>query len=233
MSAGRIIARARTRPKLTSLSKINYTRRFCEAPAVARIKSEEEDVSDFLRLCSDDEVVFKKVMGRMNVESQKDMIQSIRLEMYQETCQSSVSMQQYFRLGLMHGVPMVGFGFTDNFILLLVGDYLDATICLQFGLSTLFAAALGNTISNVAGLTTGGLIEKAGAALGLPHHGLKPAQLKTFTSLYFKYTGMTIGVCFGCVMGMAPLYFPKEWRLWKSRDEKSTDEVQADSLLLI
>ena len=40
---------------------------------------------------------------------------------------------------------------------------------------------------------------------------------------------MTIGVCFGCILGMAPLYFPKEWRLWQSRDEKaSTEEVEVE-----
>lgn len=50
-------------------------------------------------------------------------------------------------------VPMIGFGFIDNFIMLQAGEYLDTSIGVTFGISTLTAAAVGQIFSDVSGGT--------------------------------------------------------------------------------
>lgn len=55
-------------------------------------------------------------------------------------------------LAVAAGVPFIAFGFTDNFIMLIAGEEIDATFGERLGLSTLAAAGLGNLVSDVAGL---------------------------------------------------------------------------------
>lgn len=50
---------------------------------------------------------------------------------------------------------MIGFGFADNFIMILAGDVIDNKLGVLFGFSTLAAAGLGNLISDVAGISLG------------------------------------------------------------------------------
>eukprot|EP00494_Astrolonche_serrata_P005469 UN05485 len=120
---------------------------------------------------------------------------------------------QYIRLGTMNGVPMIGFGFVDNFFMLLFGDFIDASLCVTFGLSTLFAAGLANTISDVGGLTIGGFVERLSVYLGMKHHGMSISQLVTWKAWFVKYTGMMLGITLGCILGMCPLLWPEDYRL--------------------
>lgn len=48
------------------------------------------------------------------------------------------------------------------------GEYIDMTVGIAMGISTMAAAALGNTISDVAGVGLGGFIESVATKLGLP-----------------------------------------------------------------
>lgn len=48
------------------------------------------------------------------------------------------------------------------------GEYIDMTLGVTMGLSTMAAAALGNTISDVAGVGLGGAIESMARKMGLP-----------------------------------------------------------------
>ncbi len=49
-------------------------------------------------------------------------------------------------------IPMIGFGFIDNFIMLIAGDAIDETFGKALVISTFAAAALGNWVSDVLGL---------------------------------------------------------------------------------
>ena len=51
------------------------------------------------------------------------------------------------QLALISALPMVGFGFMDNFIMLLAGDFIDASLGFKLGLTTLCAAGLKATYS--------------------------------------------------------------------------------------
>lgn len=79
---------------------------------------------------------------------------------------------QLQRLFLRAMVPMIGFGFVDNFIMLMAGDAIDSTLGATLHLSTLAAAALGNLCSDVAGLGLSSSIEAAATQVGLRSPGL-------------------------------------------------------------
>ena len=64
----------------------------------------------------------------------------------------AMSLRQLGLIGVVSGIPMVGFGFVDNLLMILAGDAIDMSIGLTFGLSALAAAALGNAFSDVVGV---------------------------------------------------------------------------------
>ncbi|OQR95222.1 hypothetical protein ACHHYP_00159 [Achlya hypogyna] len=104
-------------------------------------------------------------------------------------------------------VPFIGFGFVDNFILIIAGDYIDTTVGVSLGISTMAAAGIGNTISDVAGIGLGGVIEDCAARMGLADPKLLKEQLDMRVTRVAHYTGCTIGVVVGCMLGMVPLLF--------------------------
>eukprot|EP01047_Picozoa_sp_COSAG01_P078641 COSAG01_NODE_14609_length_1433_cov_1.231634_2_plen_286_part_01 len=79
---------------------------------------------------------------------------------------------------LRAAIPMVGFGFMDNLVMINAGEAIDLTIGVAFGLSTLTAAGFGQIFSDIAGITCGGTVDAAVAKMNLRESGLTPAQLK-------------------------------------------------------
>jgi len=137
---------------------------------------------------------------------------------------------------MQHFVPFVGFGFCDNFIMILAGDFIDAKLGIAFGITTMAAAGIGNTLSDVCGLWLSGVIETAGAAMGLPRSGLTIEQRSDVRMIMLRNTSMISGMVLGCIIGMVPLLYPEEWRMWESRhtlemkqhehdDEETKEEV--------
>jgi len=125
-------------------------------------------------------------------------------------------------------VPFIGFGFFDNVIMILAGDLIDAKLGAALGFTTMAAAAVGNTISDVIGLWVSGFVEAGAAALGLPDHGLTNAQRRTLRIRVLKNCSMVVGLVIGCIMGMFPLIYPEAWRLWDARkpEEKCSPEAE-------
>lgn len=74
----------------------------------------------------------------------------------------------------MNAVPFIGFGFLDNFIMISAGDYIEHVFGTLFCLSTMAAAGLGNTISDVVGIGSAHYIER-----GCEIIGLRPPKLST------------------------------------------------------
>lgn len=97
-------------------------------------------------------------------------------------------------------VPMVGFGFVDNFIMLTAGDAIDVTFGSALQISTLAAAGLGNLVSDVAGLGLSSTIEvKSGASTAshsTPHSFFPPHSL--FMSPSHLYAGRRRQPRLGC-----------------------------------
>eukprot|EP00536_Pseudo-nitzschia_multiseries_P010829 jgi/Psemu1/204259/e_gw1.345.4.1 len=106
------------------------------------------------------------------------------------------------------GMPFVGFGFMDNFILILAGDAIDNSLGVSFGISTMCAAAIGNIISDLAGIGCAAYIEDfCATVLKMPVPTLSSAQRQLRSVRFASQGGMAIGMTFGCIVGMFPLLF--------------------------
>lgn len=105
-------------------------------------------------------------------------------------------------------LPMVGFGFMDNVIMLQAGEAVDASLGVTFGLSTLTAAAVGQIFSDVSGVCFGGVIATVAIKLGFTSTmGLNLAQQQTQQARFVATAGRIIGVILGCLLGMSSLVF--------------------------
>jgi tRNA-specific adenosine deaminase 1 len=91
---------------------------------------------------------------------------------------ATVSYQDLKYVALQYGLPFIGFGFVDNAIMILAGDYIDLTLGVSLGISSMAAAGIGNTISDIAGLGLGNVVEDLCARLGLPTPVLTPEQVR-------------------------------------------------------
>mmetsp|Transcript_9956 Transcript_9956/g.28281 ORF Transcript_9956/g.28281 Transcript_9956/m.28281 type:complete len:510 (-) Transcript_9956:537-2066(-) len=107
---------------------------------------------------------------------------------------------------LAAAIPMVGFGFMDNLIMIQAGDIIDNTFCVAFGFSTLTAAALGQIVSDVSGVTFGGVVDALCTRLGLPSAELTLQQEQLKFVRFLATAGAALGVVLGCLLGMTSLF---------------------------
>ncbi|KAG1666390.1 Transmembrane protein 65 [Nymphon striatum] len=125
-----------------------------------------------------------------------------------------------------NALPFIGFGFLDNFIMILAGDYIDATIGLTLGISTMAAAALGNTISDIAGIGSAWYVESFATRLGiLLPPVLTPAQIDMYRTRWSANLGRAGGITLGCIIGMLPLLFISEKQPLKEDSEETEVSV--------
>ncbi|XP_053662560.1 uncharacterized protein LOC128711703 [Anopheles marshallii] len=131
------------------------------------------------------------------------------------------------KLGLVNALPFIGFGFLDNFTMIIAGDYIEHTLGLFMCISTMAAAALGNTISDVIGIGSAFYVEKLAEMSGVKPPKLSPIQLEMKTSRRAANLGRVLGITIGCLLGMCPLLFMKED---KDKDkDKEKDKAKAPS----
>uniref|UniRef100_A0A3B3Z694 Transmembrane protein 65 n=1 Tax=Periophthalmus magnuspinnatus TaxID=409849 RepID=A0A3B3Z694_9GOBI len=122
------------------------------------------------------------------------------LQEFESMAELSPPTSAQMRYILLHnGIPFVGFGFLDNAIMI-------AAVCLSLGLS----AALGNLVSDLAGLGLAGYVEALVSRLGLQGPDLTPKQADMWQTRLSAHLGKAIGVCIGCILGMFPLLFLSE-----------------------
>jgi hypothetical protein len=79
---------------------------------------------------------------------------------------------------LINSLPFVGFGFLDNFTMIIAGDYIEHSLGLIMTISTMAAAALGNTISDVLGIGSAVYVERLVEVIGVRAPDLTPVQLE-------------------------------------------------------
>eukprot|EP00037_Helgoeca_nana_P023601 m.245524 g.245524 ORF g.245524 m.245524 type:complete len:397 (+) comp26406_c1_seq1:191-1381(+) len=114
---------------------------------------------------------------------------------------------QLVKHGFAAAVPMIGFGFMDQLVMITVGDHIDANLGATLGIHTLTAAALGQVVSDTSGVLFGQVIENIGQKVGLPSSKLTAEQMKLPRVLGVRTAGMALGVASGCFLGMISLYF--------------------------
>lgn len=108
---------------------------------------------------------------------------------------------------LHNAIPFVGFGFLDNAIMIAAGTQIEVSIGVTLGISTMAAAALGNLISDLAGLGLAGYVEALVSKLGMQGPELTPTQADMWQTRVSSHLGKALGVSIGCLLGMFPLLF--------------------------
>ena len=129
------------------------------------------------------------------------------------------------------GLPFVGFGFMDNAILIIAGDYIDTSLGVTLGISTLCAAAIGNIISDLAGIGCAAYIEEfCATTLKLPIPKLSSSQRQLRSVRMASQGGMAIGMTIGCFLGMIPLFFIDSNKADKLREKARLERLYKDVL---
>ncbi|GMT25155.1 hypothetical protein PFISCL1PPCAC_16452, partial [Pristionchus fissidentatus] len=118
-----------------------------------------------------------------------------------------ISKEQAKALFLVNGLPFVAFGCLDNMIMIVAGEYIDQSLGAWLALSTMAAAALGNLISDVAGVGLAHYVEIAVGRVGIKHPVLTGKQLESGKARFMTNSGRAIGLSIGCLIGMFPLLF--------------------------
>ena len=123
------------------------------------------------------------------------------------TRDESVGRDQLARIALQFSIPMIGFGFADNFIMIVAGEMIDSKIGATLAISTMAAAGLGNLVSAVAGGVLSSIIERASHTMGLSKPNLSNAQKASRVVKLTTAVSSASGIAVGCLFGMIPLCF--------------------------
>uniref|UniRef100_A0A915PMU7 Transmembrane protein 65 n=1 Tax=Setaria digitata TaxID=48799 RepID=A0A915PMU7_9BILA len=119
----------------------------------------------------------------------------------------STDERKLLQTALVNSIPFIGFGFLDNAIMVVAGEYIDKTIGTWLALSTMAAAALGNTVSDVAGIGLAHYVELIVSKCGIKHPVLNSQQLESSFVRAVTNLGRGVGLIAGCLIGMFPLLF--------------------------
>ena len=114
---------------------------------------------------------------------------------------------QLWRIFSHAALPMIGFGFTDQTVMIQAGNAIDCTLGVTFGLSTLTAAAFGQICSDASGVIFGGTVERIAQSMGLPSANLTNAQRVMPVVSRVRWAGSFIGIIVGCCLGLVNLLF--------------------------
>lgn len=95
-------------------------------------------------------------------------------------------------------IAFLVFGFMDNFIMITAGSAIDKSLA-SLGFGIMFAAGLGNTLSDAVGIMSGRVIEK--------WLGKKLPVIEEEPSKLMIVFAETVGIVIGCILGMIPLLF--------------------------
>ncbi|XP_026295166.1 uncharacterized protein LOC551215 isoform X4 [Apis mellifera] len=106
---------------------------------------------------------------------------------------------------ISNAIPFIGFGFLDNFIMIVAGDQIEMMLSKKFPISTMTAAALGNTISDIIGIGSVDYVERFAQSVGFKAPKLTPMQLNLRKTKAAANMGRVIGVTVGCIIGMTPI----------------------------
>uniref|UniRef100_A0A1I7SXZ3 Transmembrane protein 65 n=2 Tax=Caenorhabditis tropicalis TaxID=1561998 RepID=A0A1I7SXZ3_9PELO len=108
---------------------------------------------------------------------------------------------------LVNSIPFIGFGVLDNMIMILAGEYIDQQLGAVLAISTMAAAALGNLISDIAGVGLAHYVEVAVQRVGIKHPVLTSQQLDSGKARFTTNAARAAGLTVGCLIGMFPLLF--------------------------
>lgn len=137
----------------------------------------------------------------------------------------NVTRSQLWSVFAYSAVPMIGFGFMDNMVMIQAGELIDETIGVKFGLATLTAAAFGQIASDVSGICFGGFVEDLCTKCGLKVPCITNAQRRLRIVKIASTSGAVAGVILGCLLGMSSLLFLDLEGAERRKREKQLDPV--------
>ncbi|XP_076675067.1 uncharacterized protein LOC143372602 isoform X1 [Andrena cerasifolii] len=108
-------------------------------------------------------------------------------------------------VGIANAIPFIGFGFLDNFIMIVAGDQIEIMLNKRFPISTMTAAALGNTVSDIIGIGSVHYVEIFAQKIGFRAPKLTSIELNLPKTKLAANVGRVIGVTIGCLIGMSPI----------------------------
>ncbi|XP_071368898.1 transmembrane protein 65-like [Centroberyx affinis] len=147
-----------------------------------------------------------------------------------KTLEPSPPSAAQIRYVLLHNaIPFVGFGFLDNAIMIAAGTQIELSIGVTLGISTMAAAALGNLVSDLAGLGLAGYVEALVSRLGMQGPDLTPKQVDMWQTRLSSHMGKAIGVAIGCILGMFPLLFLSDDDEEKKKEKEARPGADAPS----
>ncbi|XP_039479904.1 transmembrane protein 65 isoform X4 [Drosophila santomea] len=155
----------------------------------------------------------RSALGRLDADKEK--------KLYEIETAASPTAGQLYSIFFVNAVPFVAFGFLDNFIMIMAGEYIEYYLGHFITLSTMAAAGLGNTISDILGITMATYVENGCQILGLKQPNLTPAQFELKSSKRSSSYGRIVGITVGCLLGMCPLWYMDE----KADKVNVTDEI--------
>ncbi|KYO03035.1 GAF domain-related protein, putative, partial [Plasmodium reichenowi] len=120
-------------------------------------------------------------------------------------------------------IPMIGFGFMDQFIMIRLGDIFDASIGVTFGISTLCAASFGQLCSDTFGIFFGYVLNY----LLQTYKIIQPIKydIKNKVYQYCTLIGSVLGILFGCALGMLQLIFIDTTKSERLKKKKELDFI--------
>jgi hypothetical protein len=137
--------------------------------------------------------------------------------------------EQLKLVALAQAIPFVGFGIMDNSILIIAGDAIDTSLGVMLGISTMCAAAIGNIISDVAGIMLGTVVEDFVARwANFPSPNLTNAQRNLRSVRFANQFGCGTGIVIGCIIGMFPLLYIDSHKIERMKREKHIENIFRD-----
>ncbi|XP_053957709.1 transmembrane protein 65 isoform X2 [Anastrepha ludens] len=114
------------------------------------------------------------------------------------------------RICVVNAVPFLAFGFLDNFVMIVAGDSIESIFGAFMCISTMAAAGLGNTVSDILGIGSAYYVERGCEMMGFRLPDLTPIQMEMKSSRHAANLGRIVGITIGCLLGMMPLMFMKK-----------------------
>ena len=126
-------------------------------------------------------------------------------ETISRTAKDALTRDQMKAVLLSAAIPMIGFGFVDNLVMITAGSAIDSTLGVQFGMATLTAAAFGQVVSDVSGVAFGNTLERVMSPF-VKSASLTSVQRKLPIVARLRLAGAVGGVMLGCLLGATSLW---------------------------
>ncbi|CAJ0916982.1 unnamed protein product, partial [Mesorhabditis belari] len=154
-------------------------------------------------------------LAKRYTEREQDLLRAALLTALQERKKNNgvtsiLSPEETRALFAFNAIPFIGFGFLDNMIMILAGEYIDQQLGTLLCLSTMAAAAIGNIISDVAGVGLAHYVEAIVVRFGVRQPVLTAEQLESNKARWTTNAARAFGLTVGCIIGMFPLLFYDE-----------------------